>query len=251
MKRLLLLLVFACILIKNFAQQKFQLLSPDKTIKTEIQTGNQFTYSVFVDDKEIISNAIIDMQVSQVLPKALNMQSQIISLSKDLSVKSTKTKSVHEIIVAQIPVSRKNIPDVYNELTINFKSNFTVIFRAYNDGVAYRITTSFKDSIIIESEIAQFNFTNNAHAFAPIIQKREGVDIYHTSFEELYSYKSLDSFSDKDLMYSPVLVNTNDNIKVAITESDLDDYPGMFLKGNSSNSLQSAFAPYPLEEKND
>ena len=50
-------------------------------------------------------------------------------------------------------------------------------------------------------------------------------------------------------MFNPVLVNTIDNIKVAITESDLDDYPGMFLKGSSSNSLQSAFAPYPIEER--
>ena len=50
-------------------------------------------------------------------------------------------------------------------------------------------------------------------------------------------------------MFNPVLVNTNDNIKVAITESDLDDYPGMFLKGNSSNSLTADFAPYPSEEK--
>ncbi len=249
MKRLLLLFVFACTMAKNFAQQQFQLLSPDKTIKLEIQTGNQLMYSVFIDDKKIISNAIIDMQVAQMLPKALSMQSPIISLSKDLKIKSTKTKNVNEIIVAQIPVSRKNIPDVYNELTINFKNNFAVIVRTYNDGVAYRIATSFKDSVIVQSETAQFTFANNAHAFAPVIQKREGVDIYHTSFEELYPYKLLDSLSANHLMYSPVLINTSDNIKVAITESDLDDYPGMFLKGTSSNSLQAAFAPYPSEEK--
>ena len=249
MKELLLLFVFTCLFIKNFAQQKFQLLSPDKTIKTEIQTGNQLIYSVFIDDKKIINNSIIDMQVAQVLPLQLNMQSPILSLSKDLKVKSVKTKSIHEIIVAQIPVSRKNIPDVYNELTLNFKSNFTVIFRAYNDGIAYRIATSFLNPITVQNETAHFNFANEAHAYAPVIQKREDVDIYHTSFEELYPYKSLDSLSANNLMYSPVLVNTSDNIKVAITESDLDDYPGMFLKGTSSNSLQSAFAPFPLEEK--
>ncbi|MGH2646790.1 MAG: glycoside hydrolase family 97 catalytic domain-containing protein, partial [Ginsengibacter sp.] len=48
---------------------------------------------------------------------------------------------------------------------------------------------------------------------------------------------------------NPVLVNTKDDIKIAVTESDLDDYPGMFLKGSSSNSLQSAFAPFPFEER--
>jgi len=166
-----------------------------------------------------------------------------------MRIKSTKTKSINESIVAQIPVSRKNIPNNYNELTIQFKNNFAVIFRSYNDGVAYRIATSFKDSITVVNETADFNFVKGAHAYAPIIQKRPDQDVYHTSFEELYPYKSLDSLSDKDYMYSPVLVNTADNIKVAITESDLDDYPGMFLQGTASNGFRGTFAPYPLEEK--
>ena len=194
-------------------------------------------YSVYVDDKKIINESAIDMQ----LPNETFM-------SDLLEIKSIKTKTVNETIVAQIPVSRRNIPNNYNELTITFKNNFAVIFRAYNDGVAYRIATTFKDSITVINETAQFNFTNNAHAYAPIVEKREDEDIFHTSFEELYPYKLLDSLSNNDYMFNPVLVNTQ-NIKVAITESDLDDYPGIFLRGTSSNSLQSAFAPYPLEEK--
>ncbi len=237
MKKLFVLFLFIDVITRSAAQSPLQLFSPDKTIHIDIQTNNQLMYSVYVDDKKIINESMIDMQLSN-----------NIGLSNNLKIKSTKTKSINEVIVAQIPVSRKNIPDVYNELAIQFRNNFTVIFRAYNDGVAYRITTSFKDFIIVQNETAQFNFTDNAHAWTPIIQKRDGVDIYHTSFEELYSYKALDSLSGNDYMFNPVLVNTQ-NIKVAITESDLDDYPGMFLKGTSSNSLQSAFAPYPLEEK--
>ena len=95
-----------------------------------------------------------------------------------------------------------------------------------------------------------FNFTNGANVYAPLIQKREGLDIYHTSFEELYQYKSLDSISANDEMFSPALVSTIDNIKIAITESDLIDYPGMFLKGTNNFSLQGDFAPYPDRRKN-
>ena len=158
-------------------------------------------------------------------------------------------RSVREIIVAQIPVSRKYIPDEFNELSIQFSNHFAVIFRAYNDGIAYRIRTSFSDSITVIKETAAFKFMENAHAFAPVIQKREGQDVFHTSFEELYPYKKLDSVSGNDFMYSPVLVKTHDNIWMAITESDLDDYPGMFLQGTSTDILQAAFAAYPLEEK--
>jgi alpha-glucosidase len=231
------LLIISCIAIKSFSQP-LQLLSPDKTIKVVLQTNNQLTYSVFINDKKILDSSLIDMQLNNG-----------ISLSNHLQIKSAKTKNINETIVAQVPVSRKNIPNNFNELTINFKNNFIVIFRAYNDGVAYRIATTFKDSILVQNETAQFNFANDAHAWAPIIQKREDQDIFHTSFEELYPYKPLDSLSVNAYMYSPVLVNTSNNIKAAITESDLDDYPGMFLRGTSSNTLQSAFAPYPVEER--
>jgi alpha-glucosidase len=237
MKKMIILLLFITAVTGTTAQQPPRLFSPDKTIRVDIRTNDQLAYSVFVDDKKIINESVIDMQLQDGN-----------ALSKNLKIRSAKTKSVNEMIVAQIPVSRKNIPDVYNELGIQFKNNFTVTFRAYNDGIAYRISTSFKDTVIIKNEIAQFNFNDDAHAWAPVIQKRDSLDIYHTSFEELYPYRSLYSLSNNDCMFNPVLVNTQ-NIKVAITESDLDNYPGMFLKGTSSNGLRSVFAPYPLEEK--
>lgn len=236
MKKIILLL-FICLTTKAFSQE-LTLSSPDQKITINISIGSELNYDVMTDDKMIISNAPIDMQLYGE-----------IFLSNILRVKSTKTRTVNETIVAQIPVSRKNIPNNYNELSINFKNNFAVIFRAYNDGVAYRIATTFKDSITVVNETAQFNFAKGAHAYAPIILKRPDQDVYHSSFEELYPYESLDSLSKQDYMYSPVLVTTNDNIKVAITESDLDDYPGMFIKGTASNILTSSFAPYPLAEK--
>ena len=220
-----------------FAFDSTTLSSPDKKIAVTIYYKDKVKYSISCDNKIILQHSLIDL----VLDNGR-------SLSKNALLQKKSIRLVNQIITAQIPVSRKYIPDMYNELTINFKNNFAIIFRAYNDGVAYRIATSFKDSITVQNETAQFDFNSNAHAYAPVIQKREDVDVFHTSFEELYLYKPLDSLSPNDYMFSPLLVSTND-IKVAITESDLDDYPGMFLRGPSSNSLQSAFAAYPLQER--
>ncbi|MBS1746705.1 MAG: glycoside hydrolase family 97 protein [Bacteroidetes bacterium] len=233
-----LLFLIVCFSIQVKGQKQIQLLSPDKTIRVNVFVKEKLTYSVDVDNKNIIHDAAINMQF-------INGP----ALSDRMAIDSVKTKSVDEIIIAQIPVSRRHIPDVYNALEIHFKNKFTVIFRAYNDGIAFRIKTCFKDSITVRNETATFPFTDNAFIWAPVIQKREGLDIFHTSFEETYPYKNLESIRDSDYMYSPVLLNTTDNIKVAITESDLDDYPGMFLKGNSSNTLAGVFAHYPLEEK--
>ena len=234
--------LFQCLTIfvslATSAQPKLQLRSPDKKILVEIKTGPGLTYSVFVDDKKILKESVIDMNLSDGR-----------SLSVDNKKFTKNERSVREIIVAQVPVSRKYIPDEFNELNIQFSNHFAIIFRVYNDGIAYRIRTSFSDSISIMKETAVFKFMENAHAFAPVIQKRDSQDVFHTSFEELYPHKKLDSLSGNDFMYSPVLAKTNDNIWMAITESDLDDYPGMFLQGTSTDILQAVFAAYPLEEK--
>jgi alpha-glucosidase len=222
----------------SLCAQSYQLNSPDNSIRVEINTSTKLSYSVFVDNKAVMQSCIIDMRL-------INGQ----ALSKNISVRSAKVKTVSTTITAQIPVSRKYIPDIYDELILQFENKFAVTFRAYNDGVAYSIATSFSDSVTIQNEIAQFNFAPGAHAYAPIIQKRPDQDVYHSSFEELYTYKPVDSLLNNDYMYSPVLINTANDIKIAITESNLDDYPGMFLKGTASNTLQSAFAAYPLEER--
>ena len=234
--------LFQCLTIfaslATTGQPKLQLHSPDKKILIEIKTGPGLTYSVFVDEKKMLSESVIDMNLSD---------------GRNLSVDNKKftknERSVREIITAQVPVSRKYIPDEFNELSIQFSNHFSIIFRAYNDGIAYRIRTSFSDSITIMKETAAFKFMENAHAFAPVIQNRDSQDVFHTSFEELYPYKKLDSLSGNDFMYSPVLAKTNDNIWMVITESDLDDYPGMFLQGTTTDILQAAFAAYPLQEK--
>ncbi|MBG9376895.1 glycoside hydrolase family 97 protein [Panacibacter sp. DH6] len=230
----LIVLCFLVVLINTNAQT-YQLLSPDNTIKTIIHTAPQLSWELLVDNRPILSPSLINLDFAN-------------TPATTFAVKRTQTRTVHETIVAQVPVSRKNIPDHYNELTITFKNNIAVIFRAYNDGVAYRLATTFKDSVTVINETAQFNFGSSAVAYAPLVVKRPGQDVYHTSFEELYAHKPVDSFTNAQYMFTPVLAEAN-NIKVAITESDLDDYPGMFLQGTGTNSFSATFAPYPLEEK--
>jgi alpha-glucosidase len=219
-------------------QSNFQLLSPDKTIGIDINAAGRLSYSLSVDGKKLMDGSVINMKLGSGM-----------SLSANLKRIKVSTRTVHETIVAPIPVSRKYIPDAYNELNVSFPNGFAVIFRAYDDGVAYRIQTAFPDSITVSGETALFQFTPNTHVYAPVIQKREGLDVFHTSFEELYPFKYLDSLSENEFMYSPVLAKTSGDIFVAVTESDLDDYPGMFLQGTGRDALQGAFAAYPLEER--
>lgn len=165
------------------------------------------------------------------------------------SVKGSSQISKSEQIISPVPEKRKLIQDRYNELSIQFKKPYTIQFRVYDDGVAYRFLTRFKDSITIQNEIANFRFPGTPAAFFPGIHKRDDADIFHTSFEEQYPLRRLDSIVAKEMAYTPVLVAPAINPKIAITESDLEDYPGMFLSGTGGSELKGIFAPYPLEEK--
>ena len=238
-KKLFLLMVSAVFSVPALqAADLFHVASPDQSIDVAIRAKEQLTYSVTIDGKTILEPSLIDMEL--ISGKRL---------SESLTVESTKPRSVNDMISVPVPVQRKTIPDVYHELLIRLKHDYSVLFRVYNDGVAYRIISRIKDPIIVKNETAVFQFTKGAQVYAPLMQKREEVDAYHTSFEEPYQYKTLDKISEKDLMFSPALVTTPDDYKIAVTESDLLDYPGMFLKGANDFSLHGECARYPLEEK--
>ncbi len=219
------------------AADTLHLTSPDKVISVKTWFDKGLCYAVFYQDTCIVAPSFIDMQL-------VNNG----SISTDNRIQSSALQSVSTQIISPVPEKRKIIPDVYNELTVQFRQPFTVQIRAYNDGVAYRILTRFKDFITIQSETAAFHFPQNHPVYFPQIGKRDDADSFHTSFEELYPLKTLDSISAQALAFTPVLAAPPASPKIAVTESDLLDYPGMFLSGNSNQSLHGVWAPYPLEE---
>jgi alpha-glucosidase len=232
-------LVLAVVFTTLFAQaaDTLRLSSPDKQIRVHTWYDNGLYYQVFYNNDCIVMPSFIDMQLND--GKALSLNN---------AVASSKIQSVNSQIISPVPEKRKVIPDVYNELRITLKQPFAVVFRAYDDGVAYRIQTRLKDSITVKNETAIFNFPKNHPVYFPQISKREDADSFHTSFEELYPLKPLNSISNGNMAYTPVLIAPETAPKIAVTESDLLDYPGMFLSGNNNSSLHGVFAPYPLEE---
>lgn len=215
-----------------------RVLSPSGNISVNVWLGKQLSYEVYYKNKQVIAASAIDM----ILPNGQSM-------SGNAKIKSSSTKKITSQITSPVPEKRKIIPDIYNQLTINFKQPYRVEFKVYDDGIAYRIATSFKDSLVIKNEIAEFNFPGTPSAYFPEIPYRKE-DMFHTSFEDLYRFKRIDSFPTNSISYSPVLIVPESNPKIAITESDLEEYPGMFVTGTGTAALKAIFARYPLREKN-
>ncbi len=195
-------------------------------------------YRVYHYEKSILNPSEIDMILADNNSFSLNNR-----------IRSYTVKRESHQIISPVPEKRKTIQDNYNIMSINFKQPYKIEFRVYDDGVAYRFLTLFKDSVIVQNEVAKFHFPGFPSAYYPGIHKRPDADIFHTSFEETYPLREVDKIENTEIAYTPVLVIPHSNPKIAITESDLEDYPGMFLGGTGSAALKAVFAKYPLEEK--
>jgi len=237
-KGFVLAIFFMLVYITGWSADTLQVCSPSGKICVKIWMGKQLTYRISHDNKTILEPSSIDLLLE-------NNR----SLSLNNAIRYCSVKKIKEQIISPVPEKRRIIPDVYNLLSIAFRQPYKVEFRVYDDGVAYRISTLYKDSIYIKNEVAEFSFPGKPSAYFPQVQKRTDWDIFHTSFEEEYPLIRLDSLSEGTLGYSPILVVPESNPKIAITESDLDDYPGMFLGGTGSSRLKGVFAGYPLEEQ--
>jgi alpha-glucosidase len=234
-------------LLPGFVQQalaqkttSWQLRSPDEKITVTITAGPQLAWSVNHESTVVLTSSPISL---------LLMGGEV--LGRNIAVTNTKRTSVNTTITP--PVYKKStITDHYNQLAINCKNNYSILFRAYNDGVAYRFVTNRKDSLVINSEEAGFNFDKDYNTFIPYVREpRYNGDKFQTSFEALYEEKKLSGFMKDTLGMLPLLVQLEDGKKAVLLEADLENYPGMYVQLNAQtpNGLQAVHAPYPVTEQ--
>ena len=226
--------------VSAFAQLKFSLQSPDKNITITIEVGEQLTYAVTHGNTCVLAPSPIGMKLSDGT-----------MLGTKPVVKNAQTQSVNKTLASPL-YKKSEIPEVYEELALFFKGNYKVVFRAYNDGVAYRFVTDFHRSIIIESETADFNFDADYQAFIPYVLRRAGQEgdlisqQFYNSFENTYTHTNLSQMDPEKLAFLPLLVELKDGKKAVITESNLESFPGLYLRNaNGKNGLSAVHAPYP------
>ena len=220
--------------------KSFQLKSPDGKITAIINVTKGLSWSVKHENTQVITPSAISLSLSN---------GEV--LGKDAVISNSKLSSVQSNIPTVL-YKKAIVPDNYNQLIINFKNNYGVVFRAYNDGVAYRFTANRKDSLIINSEQSEFNFDNDYRTLIPYVREpRYNGDKFQTSFEALYEDKKISEFLKDTLGMLPSLIELNDGKKAVIVEADLEGYPGMYLQTNpgTANGLHGVYAPYPLTER--
>ena len=235
------LILFLCVgSVSVSAQKTYQLESPDKKLQTVVTIGDDIRFSMTHEGSEVLASS----------PISMTLQNGVV-----LGEKPRVSKVMRGVADKSIPsplYKKSEVQDVYNEVTFAFRGNYGLVFRAYNDGLAYRFTTKMKDSIVVVDEEAYFNFPADYLAFAPYVNNTKATfeEQYMNSFEQPYVYEPITKLNSKRLMFLPLLVELEGGKKLCITEADLEDYPGMFLNNSTTQpALKPVFAPYPKVKK--
>ena len=244
MKNKVLFLLFLVLMGANlFAQKEYALKSPDGKITVTVNTGERLSYAVTHEKTVVLAES----------PIAMTLDNGTV-LGVPAKVASAKTNSVDQTIKAYF-YKRNEIKDIYNELIISFKGNYKVVFRAYDDGVAYRFESGIKKPFNVVSETADFNFDEDYTVWIPYVNARKGEgdfiqQQFFTSFENTYTITPLSKMESERLVFLPALVELKDGKKAVITEADLEDFPGLLLRNeHGKTGFTAIHAGYPKVEE--
>lgn len=235
-KKLYLAILSLLLLIGNasFAakEKKYVLSSPDGTLKVEISAGNELAYQVMHGNDTILSHSNI----------GLVLENGTI-VGKTPRITGERRRKIKDNI--ESPFYRfKEFVATGNELDLKLKGGFGIIFRAYNEGVAYRFYTTQSSDIIIKEEQAEFNFKEDYTAYLPYTTNDKKP--MAMAYQNVYDITPLSKAQPK-LAFLPVTVDCG-SVKLTLLESDLEAYPDMFVQSQQGKyGLKGVFAPYPAK----
>lgn len=220
------------------AAREYRLQSPSGKITAEIDCGEQLGYSVSYDGREVMAPSPISMTLADGTVWGHNVRV------------AKAVRESHRGVVHSPFAQAASMPDLYNALTLRMKGGWTVEFRAYDDGVAYRFASTRRQPYQITAEQADFNFPADYTAAVPYVRTGSDDDMqsqFFNSFENRYTVGPLSALNPRRLAFLPLSVDAG-GVTVAITETDLNNYPGLYLYNpDGTNSLKAKHAPYPTK----
>lgn len=219
--------------ISSYAQKVVTAQSPDGQTNVCVTLSDAIYYDVVSHGETLLTRSIIGMQLSDR------------TLGEKPVLKKKSVKSVEETVTPIFPLKYSQVKNNYTLLTLDMKGGYSVDFRIYDDGVAFRMRTSLPGMIEIMQENTVFQLADECDL---VLQQPGG---FKTGCEENYSLVKSSQWKKTDRMTElPVLI-MGKNQKILLSEFDLVSYPGLFLMGNSDNSLSAIQPKVPLKYEDD
>lgn len=217
-----LLFLFIALSLGAFAKD-YSVSSPNGKIKVTVSVETQIKWSATVENQSVFTDNTL----------SLDLGTSVLGLNP--KVVSAKTSAVNETVQTVVAVKSKTISNNYNQLNLNFRPNYTVSFRLFDNGIAYRFETNIKDQVTVKYEEVGLNFSGD---YGVLFPEEETV---YSHYERIYLDQKISSLKAGRFASLPTLVKADNNIKIGITEADLFDYPCLFLEATGKAAFKSKY----------
>lgn len=224
-------------LARPLAAQTWRVAAPSAPVEAVVRAGETLAIEVRREGRTVVHATSLGLDVPGQLDPARTPR-----------VTRVSRRSADAVIVPAVPIKRARIPDRYAELRLDLGPAYALVVRAYDDGVAYRFETEFPDTLVVRRERAIFRFAAGDSAWVPVQTCRRDADCWHGSWEANYRHVRLGTLSADSLAFPPILVHGAAGAAL-LTESDLWDYPGLWLRAVPGQpAVAATHAPYPLAD---
>ncbi len=227
MKKLPLFIASVLITLSTNAQ-KYQLASPDGKLSAEIETGQNISVNLGKEGHSVVKLENLFLVADDRADKDAR-----------LKVQRVIRRSVNEVIKPEIREKASSFRNTYSEMEIRFRTDLAITFRLFDEGLAYRFSTSSKDSLIIYRETLNIRFENDDSA------RFQSSKSFSSAYETPYEHCAVSNIQQGKLCNLPFLAEKENGTFVMITEADLYDYPGLWLKGTGESNLTAVNPPFP------
>ena len=236
MKKILVLVAALLPILAAAAPKSFTLNSPNGRIVATIERGKTITYSLAFDGKPVLDPSAVAMDLKE---------------ADDFNGKAKFQKAItasEDELIPTVAYKRAVVRNHYNALTLRYKT-FDLELRAYDTGLAYRFVSRLDKPVTVEDERAEFAFADDVKTSVSYVRESTPEDNqWFNSFESRYAEHPVSAWHNNRFAFLPVAFQTASGARVCITESDLLNYPGMYLGADDGTALKGVWAPYPKEE---
>ncbi len=222
---------------------QFTVLTHAKDIVTKSPDGklsfivnyqdNSLTYSIKADGKMVIENSPISITIDgQQYP--------------DKDIAGIDSKVINQSVTPTLKTICDQVQVNCNETKILFGRQISLCIQAYNDGVAYRWESSLKrQKVKVNAEDIAMYFSDDYKVYYPVPNGKDFFSHQECNFE----YKKLSELNySNNIASTPVLVELGKRY-LLITDVNVEEYPGLWLKPGEGNVINSIFPYYPEEVK--
>jgi len=223
------LVVFTLAHSIQLSGKDYPLASPDQKIAVKISVGEDLSFEVADPSGTIIRKVSPFMQIGD------------LKAGENPRLVSKKYSTVDQVLNPVVPTISSEIRDHYNQLTLRFRGDYSLVFRAYNNGVAYRFESTLPGTVKVLEERMDLNIPGDFTTWFP----KEESKISHN--ERSYEVLQASDIKEGAFCSLPVLFKGPEGSAVLFTEADLYDYPCMFLEKGSQGGFEALIPKVVLE----